>query len=48
MKNYSRKKSTSGKTAYRTPSRMLANRSIQDREIKAGYCRGGIKGKSIC
>lgn len=48
MKNYSRKKSTAGKTAYRTPSRVRANRSFEDREIKAQYCRRGVKGKNIC
>lgn len=45
MKNYSRKKSTPGKTAYRTPSRVRANRSFEDRGIKADYYQKGIKGK---
>ncbi|KKU07913.1 MAG: hypothetical protein UX10_C0004G0041 [Candidatus Magasanikbacteria bacterium GW2011_GWA2_45_39] len=45
MKNYSRKKSTPGKTAYRTPSRVRANRSIADRAIKAKYFATPIKGQ---
>jgi hypothetical protein len=30
MKNYSRKKGTEGKTAYRTPSRQLAKSGLPD------------------
>lgn len=48
MKNYARKKSTPGKTAYRSPSRFRANKNIQVRQEKARYCQGGMKGKKIC
>lgn len=45
MKNYSRKKSTSGKVAYRTPSRLLSSRVIGQRSAKAGCCHGK---KKVC
>ena len=45
MRNYSRKKSTPGKVSYRTPSRVLANRALKDRTIKAKYFQTPIKGK---
>ncbi|MBI5732025.1 MAG: hypothetical protein HY982_01555 [Candidatus Magasanikbacteria bacterium] len=47
MKNYSRKKSTPNKVAYRSSSRFRVNKNIGVREEKAAYCRGGIKGRPI-
>lgn len=35
MKNYARKHSTPGKTAYRTPSRFRATRGLATRAVKA-------------
>ncbi|KKR48740.1 MAG: hypothetical protein UT86_C0003G0069 [Candidatus Magasanikbacteria bacterium GW2011_GWC2_40_17] len=48
MKNYSRKKSTAGKVAFRSPSRSQANRSIEVRDVKAGCCKSGLKGRCSC
>jgi hypothetical protein len=45
MKNYARKHSTPGKTAYRTPSRFRANRGIATRAVKAQLYHAGIKGR---
>ena len=47
MKNYSRKTSTPGKTAYRTPSRFRVAKNIEVMQEKAQYCKG-IKGKRVC
>lgn len=47
MKNYSRKKSTPGKTAYRTPSRFRVTKNIEIVQEKARYCKG-MKGKRVC
>lgn len=47
MKNYSRKTSTPGKTAYRTPSRFRVTKNIEIVQEKARYCKG-IKGKRVC
>ena len=48
MRNYARKKSTANKVSFVSPSWMRNKSLIEDKAVKARYCREPIKGKSKC